>query len=261
MIDPELRKPVTELDMVRGVVVDGGDVTVTIALTVVGCPLRNSFQEQVAREVGAVAGVDIGAARVRRDEPGRARRADDEASRRPLRRGAHDPARAATRVIAVASGKGGVGKSSLTVNLAAALASLGREVGILDADVYGHSIPHMLGIRQKPVLVDRLMIPPVKHDLKLMSIGFFLDDNQPVMWRGPMLHKALEQFLAGRALGRARRARRRHAAGNRRRLDLARPAAAARRGRRRDDAAAARAGGGRAARPRWRRRPACSCSA
>jgi ATP-binding protein involved in chromosome partitioning len=101
-----------------------------------------------------------------------------------------------TRVIAVASGKGGVGKSTLTVNLAAALSSLGRKVGILDADVYGHSIPHMLGIRQKPVLVDRLMIPPVKHDLKLMSIGFFLDDNQPVMWRGPMLHRALEQFLS-----------------------------------------------------------------
>ena len=100
-----------------------------------------------------------------------------------------------TRVIAVASGKGGVGKSSLTVNLAAAFASLGREVGVLDADIYGHSIPHMLGISQKPVLVDKLMIPPVKHDLKLMSIGFFIDDNAPLMWRGPMLHRALEQFL------------------------------------------------------------------
>ena len=117
-----------------------------------------------------------------------------------LRGGAPEEERAiqlrpTTRVIAVASGKGGVGKSSLTVNLAAALAALGREVGILDADVYGHSIPHMLGIRQRPVLVDRMMIPPVRHDLRLMSIGFFLDDNQPVMWRGPMLHRALEQFL------------------------------------------------------------------
>src|SRR6187397_2159241 len=100
-----------------------------------------------------------------------------------------------TRVIAVASGKGGVGKSSLTANLAAALSQMGHQVGILDADIYGHSIPHMLGIHQKPVLVDKLMIPPVNHDLKLMSIGFFLDDNQPVMWRGPMLHRALEQFL------------------------------------------------------------------
>ena len=101
-----------------------------------------------------------------------------------------------TRVLAVASGKGGVGKSSLTVNLAAAFASLGHRTGVLDADVYGHSIPHMLGISQKPVLVDKMIVPPVKHDLKLMSIGFFLDDNSPVMWRGPMLHRALEQFLS-----------------------------------------------------------------
>src|SRR5437773_4075053 len=102
---------------------------------------------------------------------------------------------ATTRVLAVCSGKGGVGKSTLTANLAVALAQEGKQVGILDADVYGHSVPHLLGIRQKPVLVDKMIVPPVAHDLKLMSIGFFLDDNQPVMWRGPMLHRALEQFL------------------------------------------------------------------
>src|SRR5262249_59360368 len=101
-----------------------------------------------------------------------------------------------TRVIAVASGKGGVGKSSLTVNLAAALAEQGQRVGILDADVYGHSIPHLLGIRQRPVAVDKMIVPPVKDELKLMSIGFFLEtSSEPVMWRGPMLHRALEQFL------------------------------------------------------------------
>jgi ATP-binding protein involved in chromosome partitioning len=100
-----------------------------------------------------------------------------------------------TRVLAIASGKGGVGKSTLTVNLAAALAAEGQEVGILDADIYGHSIPHMLGVSQKPVVVDKMIVPPVAHDMRLMSIGFFLDDNQPVMWRGPMLHRALEQFL------------------------------------------------------------------
>jgi ATP-binding protein involved in chromosome partitioning len=100
-----------------------------------------------------------------------------------------------TRVLAIASGKGGVGKSTVTVNLAAAFAAQGRRVGILDADIYGHSIPQMLGIHQKPVLVDKLMIPPVAHELKLMSIGFFVDDNKPLMWRGPMLHRALEQFL------------------------------------------------------------------
>ena len=195
VIDPELRKPVTELDMVREVTVTGGDVAVTIALTVAGCPLRNSFQEQVAREVGAVEGVssvrldfdvmspDERAALTARLRGGRP--ADDKSIQL-------DPT---TRVIAVASGKGGVGKSSLTVNLAAEFSSLGRRVGILDADIYGHSIPHMLGISQKPVLVDKLMIPPVKHGLKLMSIGFFIDDNAPLMWRGPMLHRALEQFL------------------------------------------------------------------
>ena len=98
-------------------------------------------------------------------------------------------------MIAVASGKGGVGKSSVAVNLAAAFAALGRQVGVLDADIYGHSIPHMLGIQQKPVVVDKMIVPPVAHDLRLMSIGFFLDDNKPLMWRGPMLHRALEQFL------------------------------------------------------------------
>jgi len=195
VIDPELRKPVTELDMVRDVVISGGDVTVTIALTVVGCPLRNSFQEQVAREVGAVAGVSSVKLEFDVMSP------DERVALTTKLRGGRpatdksiqlDPT---TRVIAVASGKGGVGKSSLTVNLASAFASLGRRVGVLDADIYGHSVPHMLGISQKPVLVDKLMIPPVKHDLKLMSIGFFIDDNAPLMWRGPMLHRALEQFL------------------------------------------------------------------
>ena len=195
VIDPELRKPVTELDMVRSVEIDGGEVSVKIALTVAGCPLRNSFQDQVSREVGAVAGVT--AVRLAFDVMSPAER---EALTVKLRGGrpADDRAiqlDASTRVIAVASGKGGVGKSSLTANLAAALSLTGKRVGVLDADIYGHSIPHMLGISQKPVLVDKLMIPPVAHDMKLMSIGFFVDDNKPLMWRGPMLHRALEQFL------------------------------------------------------------------
>jgi ATP-binding protein involved in chromosome partitioning len=195
VIDPELRKPVTELDMVRDVTVDGRDVTVRIALTVAGCPLRSSFQDQVAQEVGSLEGV--GSVRLDFD----VMTPDERAALTSKLRGgrpADDKAiqlEPTTRVIAVASGKGGVGKSSLTVNLAAAMSSLGHKVGVLDADIYGHSIPHMLGLRQKPILVDRLMIPPVKHDLKLMSIGFFLDDNEPLMWRGPMLHRALEQFL------------------------------------------------------------------
>jgi ATP-binding protein involved in chromosome partitioning len=194
VIDPELRKPVTELDMVRGIEVDGGDVTVTIALTVAGCPLRSSFQDQVHERVGAVAGVT--SVRLEFD----VMTPDERAALTAKLRGGVEARKGlslaqSTRVLAIASGKGGVGKSSLTVNLAAALAQLGQQVGVLDADVYGHSIPHLLGIRQKPVLVDKMIVPPVRHALKLMSIGFFLEGNDPVMWRGPMLHRALEQFL------------------------------------------------------------------
>jgi len=196
VIDPELRKPVTELDMVRDVEVAGGDVSVTIALTVAGCPLRSSFQDQVQQHVGAVAGVDRVSLAFDVMTPD-----EKTALTQKLRGGMTERTKGisldrATRVLAVASGKGGVGKSSLTVNIAVALSQLGQRVGVLDADVYGHSIPHLLGIRQKPVLVDRMIVPPVRHELKLMSIGFFLDGNDPVMWRGPMLHRALEQFLS-----------------------------------------------------------------
>jgi ATP-binding protein involved in chromosome partitioning len=196
VIDPELRRPVTELDMVRAVEIDGGDVRITITLTVAGCPLRDSFKQQVTdalREVPGVERVALGFDVMTPEER--------QALTTKLRGGVQERTKglsldASTRVIAVCSGKGGVGKSTLTANLAVAFSRLGRSVGVLDADVYGHSIPHILGINQKPVLVDKMIVPPVNHDLKLMSIGFFLDDNQPVMWRGPMLHRALEQFLS-----------------------------------------------------------------
>jgi ATP-binding protein involved in chromosome partitioning len=194
VIDPELKRPVTDLDMVRDVVVDGSHVTVTIALTVAGCPLRSSFQDQVDRHVGAVPGV--GSVRLEFDVMSPAEKAAlSERLRggRPEKGLSLDPG---TRVVAIASGKGGVGKSTLTVGIAAALAERGERVGVLDADVYGHSIPHMLGVHQRPVVVDKMIVPPVRGELKLMSIGFFLDDNSPVMWRGPMLHRALEQFLS-----------------------------------------------------------------
>jgi ATP-binding protein involved in chromosome partitioning len=193
VIDPELRRPVTELDMVRDVRVEGGDVSVTIALTVAGCPLRSSFEDQVREHVASLPGVESVGLQFTVMTPAE-RTALSAKLRGPVEeKGIKLPA--TTRVIAVTSGKGGVGKSSLTVNLAAALARLGREVGVLDADIYGHSIPHMLGVDQRPVVVDQLIVPPVSQDLRLMSIGFFLEDNQPVMWRGPMLHRALEQFL------------------------------------------------------------------
>jgi len=193
VIDPELRRPVTELDMVRGVEIDGGRVSVTIALTVVGCPLRSSFEDQVREHVASLPGVDEVELHFDVMSPEERTALTTKLRGGVEQRGIQLSPR--TRVLAIASGKGGVGKSSLTVNLAAALAAAGKEVGVLDADIYGHSIPHMLGVSQKPVVVDRMIVPPVAHDLRLMSIGFFLDDNQPVMWRGPMLHRALEQFL------------------------------------------------------------------
>src|SRR5712691_10234117 len=195
VIDPELRRSVVDLDMVRGVELDGGDLTVTIALTVAGCPLRASFQDQVDSALAGVEGVR--SVRLEFDVMSPEERSTLTAKLRGsvTERTKGIQLDASTRVLAICSGKGGVGKSSLAANLAVAFSQLGERVGILDADVYGHSIPHMLGIQQRPVLVDRMMIPPVKDGLKLMSIGFFLDDNQPVMWRGPMLHRALEQFL------------------------------------------------------------------
>jgi ATP-binding protein involved in chromosome partitioning len=189
VVDPELRRPVTELDMVRDVVVEGGQVVVTIALTVVGCPLRSSFQEQVQHHVGSVEGVTSVALEFDVMSPEeKAALSSRLRGGRPEKAISLDPG---TRVVAIASGKGGVGKSTLTANLAAALSDRGEQVGVLDADVYGHSIPHMLGVDQRPVVVDKMIVPPVRGALKLMSIGFFLDDNSPLMWRGPMLHRAL----------------------------------------------------------------------
>jgi ATP-binding protein involved in chromosome partitioning len=195
VIDPELQRPVTELDMVRGIEIEDGMVSLTIVLTVAGCPLRDSFERQVDQALTPVPGVRGFSLSFDVMTPEERQRLTTK-----LRGGAPERDNVVRlprdcRVIAVASGKGGVGKSSLTANLAVAFQQLGRRTGVLDADIYGHSIPHILGIHQKPIAVDELIVPPVKDGLKLMSIGFFLDENEPVMWRGPMLHRALEQFL------------------------------------------------------------------
>ena len=196
VIDPELKRPVTELDMVRDVRVENGHVAVTIALTVVGCPLRSSFETQVQEHLLPLSGVESVSLDFDVMSP------DERAALTQKLRGSVTGRSkglsldASTRVLAVASGKGGVCKSTLSVNLAAAFDRHGLRTGILDADVYGHSIPHMLGMSQRPVVVDKMIVPPVRGDLKLMSIGFFLEENSPVMWRGPMLHRALEQFLS-----------------------------------------------------------------
>src|SRR4051794_14837811 len=196
--DPEIRRPITELGMVRDVSVGAdGRVAVTVDLTTPGCPLKETITRDVTREVGRVAGVlgvDVSMGVM------------DEAQRKALKeqlRGGQAEREvpfarpgSLTRVYAVASGKGGVGKSSVTVNLAVAMAADGLRVGVVDADVYGFSVPRMLGVSQRPTQVDDMILPPLAHDVKVISIGMFVPGNQPVVWRGPMLHRALQQFLS-----------------------------------------------------------------
>ncbi|MEN9606761.1 MAG: hypothetical protein RL605_589 [Actinomycetota bacterium] len=201
VIDPELRLPLTELDMLDRPRIDAdGRVTQRVKLTVVGCPAADKIERDVRAAIESVDG--IGAVDVQLDVMSPGERAELVAK---LREG--KPARVnqfgadtLTRVLLVGSGKGGVGKSSLTANLAVELARLGKKVGLIDADIFGFSIPAQLGLQQgstqaRPTRVDDLMLPPVAHGVKVISIGMFLEGNQPVAWRGPMLHRAIQQFL------------------------------------------------------------------
>ncbi|MBM4638140.1 P-loop NTPase [Rhodococcus hoagii] len=196
--DPEIRKPITELGMVKSIDIgDDGSVDVGIYLTTAGCPLRTEITERVTKAIADVEGA--GSVRVELDVMNDEQRTE---LRRSLRGDSTEPVipfaqpGSLTRVYAVASGKGGVGKSSVTVNLAAAMAAKGLSVGVLDADIYGHSVPRMLGTDAKPTQVERMIMPPQSHDVKLISIAQFTQGNTPVVWRGPMLHRALQQFLA-----------------------------------------------------------------
>ena len=202
VIDPELRRDIVELEMVRSIAVkDGGVVDVTVSLTTPGCPIKSHFQTAVAKAVTGARGRHPLQRRLRRPlRPGEGRAA---AQARPPRRPARGRARPVQNVICVGSGKGGVGKSSLTVNLAAALAADGKRVGVLDADVWGYSIPRMLGLGSDRPKVngERKILPLDAHGLKVMSIGFFVKEDEAVVWRGPMLHKALTQFLEDVAWG------------------------------------------------------------
>ncbi|HET8615611.1 MAG TPA: P-loop NTPase [Actinomycetales bacterium] len=196
--DPEIRKPITDLGMVRDVVVgDDGLVTVGIFLTVSGCPMKSTITTEVTTAVRKLDGVrdvvvDLD---VMSDEQRRTLRENLRGGQSEREVPFAKPG-SLTRVYAVASGKGGVGKSSVTVNLAAAMAQDGLRVGVVDADVYGFSVPRMLGVEQRPTQVDDMILPPVQHDVKVISIGMFVPGNQPVVWRGPMLHRALQQFLS-----------------------------------------------------------------
>ncbi len=201
VIDPELRKPITELGMVKSVDVrPDGATHVEIYLTTEACPKKSEISELVTRAVADVPGT--GAVTVvldvmsdeQRAELRKQLRGDQGLSAEPVIPFAQPGS--LTRVYAVASGKGGVGKSSVTVNLAAAMAARGLSVGLLDADIYGHSVPRMMGTNDRPIQVDSMIVPPVAHDVKVISIAQFTQGNTPVVWRGPMLHRALQQFLA-----------------------------------------------------------------
>jgi ATP-binding protein involved in chromosome partitioning len=196
--DPEIRKPITELGMVKSVAVSADGVAqVAIYLTVAGCPMRDTITSRVTAAVSAVPG--ISSVGVELDVMSDEQRTE---LRRGLRGDSAEPVipfaqpGSLTRVYCVASGKGGVGKSSVTVNLAAAMAAKGLSVGVVDADIYGHSIPRMLGTTTLPTKVDDMIMPPQAHGVKVISIGMFTPGNEAVVWRGPMLHRALQQFLA-----------------------------------------------------------------
>jgi ATP-binding protein involved in chromosome partitioning len=196
--DPEIRRPITELGMVKSVdVAADGKVRVEVYLTVSGCPLRDTITREVTAAVTAVPGVS--AVTVDLDVMSDEQRRELQSRLRGGRQEREIPfaqPSSLTRVFAVASGKGGVGKSSVTVNLAAALAASGQKVGVLDADIYGHSVPRMLGVTGLPTQVEQMIMPPSAHDVKVISIGMFTTGNAPVVWRGPMLHRAVQQFLA-----------------------------------------------------------------
>ena len=207
--DPELNRSIVELGMVKNVVIDGEQVTVEVLLTIAGCPLKAKIENDISDAllgINSISKVLVNFGVMNDEERAKVREIvhGDPASTagsQPAHGHAEgrvipfaDPS-CKTRVLLIASGKGGVGKSSVSANLAISLANRGKSVGIVDADVWGFSIPRMLGIDKPPTVIDDLLIPPCVHGAKAISMGFFAREDQPVIWRGPMLHKALEQFL------------------------------------------------------------------
>ncbi len=196
VMDPELHRSIVELNMVKEVAIRGGDVKVEALLTISGCPMRETIIDSIRTKVQTLPGVE------RVDvQLGVMSQEQRQALMGQLRPGPKQQSpllapTSKTRILAIASGKGGVGKSTVTVNLAAALARRGRTVGVVDADVYGFSVPKMMGVSAgRPTIIDQMIIPIERHGVRLMSIGFMVDEGEAVIWRGPMLHKALTTFL------------------------------------------------------------------
>ena len=192
VIDPEIRKPIDEIGMLGGFEVDGDKVTVDILLTVPGCPHTDEITNRVRAALEPIGASSVEVRFGEMEPEQRAQMASGLQREMPFRR-----PDSRTTVIGVSSGKGGVGKSTVTTNIAAALNTLGHRVGVLDADIWGFSIPRMFGLRgQRPVAFDGMIMPLDRNGVKVISIGFFLpSEEEAVVWRGPMLHKALEQFL------------------------------------------------------------------
>jgi ATP-binding protein involved in chromosome partitioning len=208
--DPELHRSIVDLGMLRGVDIrPGGVVGVLIALTVPGCPLKNEIERRVsdaATQLDGVESIDLEFTVMTDDEREELRRSlHGDAGASAGHQDAHGHAEgreipfaknsSKTRPLLISSGKGGVGKSSITTNVAVALAAQGYSVGVVDADIYGYSIPRMLGTDREPTVIDEMLLPPEAWGVRCISIGYFVPEGQAVIWRGPMLHKALEQFL------------------------------------------------------------------
>ena len=194
VLDPEIGKPIEDLGMLQDIEVQDGAVTVHVLLTVAGCPLKDEIERRVATALSPLEGIeriDVRLGQMTSDQ--RQEMVTNLRGGRPQQETFFVDGR--TTVIAVASGKGGVGKSSVTVNVATALAAEGHRVGILDADVWGFSVPRMMGISGRPVAFNQMILPLESHGVKIISMGFFVDEETPVIWRGPMLHKAVQQFL------------------------------------------------------------------
>jgi ATP-binding protein involved in chromosome partitioning len=199
--DPEINQSLVELNMIRNIQIDGDEVWLDVILTIQGCPLKVKIQEDVETAIQrlGVKQVHVTFGSMTDEE----RAALSASLRKQQQAQVGNPSiplllsqEADIQFIAVASGKGGVGKSTVTVNLSTAIARLGKKVGIIDADIYGFSIPDMMGIDQRPVVIDQTILPVERHGVKVMSMGFFVSDNSPVIWRGPMLGKMLRNFFS-----------------------------------------------------------------